>query len=199
MLKLFLFLNMILIFVTKIFFDNGVVVTALIILRIIVLGVFTITYYKNIFTTVHNVTSNIVSNEVGVQTEELVNTTSCEDITSVGSESSFPNLVDVDSVGSESNYPIDSVGSESDYPNLEDVDSVGSESDFPDLVNADDNFYDIADPFVFYFHNSAPSCRLIEYTADGTDYLFFINIYGIFSIDPAIYTLDEFWQFLYNH
>lgn len=187
-------------------FNYGIVVTAIIILKIIVLGVFTYIYYKNIFTTVLYITSDVVVyKEAGVQTEELDNTTSCEDITSVGSESAFPNLVDVDSVVVGSNYQeivnADSVGYETNYPDLEDVDSVGSESDSQllDLVNADDNFYDIADPHVYFFHIETPESQYVEYVIDGIEYIYIFNNYGIFSVDPAIFTMSEFWSLLMNH
>jgi len=62
------------------------------IIRIIVLGVQTYTLYKKFFTTV-KFGSCIISKEAGVQTEPLDNTTSCENVTSVGSESAFPKLI----------------------------------------------------------------------------------------------------------
>ena len=55
----------------EMFFNNDSIV---VVSAILVLGVFTYTYYNNIFTTVHNTSNTIVYKEVGVQTESLVNT-----------------------------------------------------------------------------------------------------------------------------
>lgn len=67
-------MNLILILFTKMFFNNDSIV---VVSAILVLGVFTYTFYNNIFTTVHNTSNTIVYKEVGVQTESLVNTVPC--------------------------------------------------------------------------------------------------------------------------
>ena len=67
-------MNLILILFTIMFFNNDSIV---VVSAILVLGVFTYTFYNNIFTTVHNTSNTIVYKEVGVQTESLVNTVPC--------------------------------------------------------------------------------------------------------------------------
>jgi len=49
--------------------DSGIIVTA-----VIVLGIFTYSFYNNVFNTVHNTSNTIVNKEVEVQTDSLNNT-----------------------------------------------------------------------------------------------------------------------------
>jgi hypothetical protein len=60
-----------LILFTIMFFNNDSIV---VVSAILVLGVFTYTFYNNIFTTVQNTSNTVEYKEVGVQTESLVNT-----------------------------------------------------------------------------------------------------------------------------
>jgi len=69
-------------------FNSKLVLTFFVILRYIVLCVHFYTLYKKLTITVQN-GCNVVYKEAGVQTEP---TTSCENVTSVGSESAFPKI-----------------------------------------------------------------------------------------------------------
>jgi hypothetical protein len=80
-------MNLILILFTIMFFNNDSIV---VVSAILVLGVFTYTFYNNIFTTVHNTSNTIVYKEVGVQTESLVNTSPCIDSISELPKSTYP-------------------------------------------------------------------------------------------------------------
>jgi hypothetical protein len=69
------------------FFNNDSIV---VVSAILVLGIFTYTFYNNIFTTVHNTSNTILYKEVGVQTESLVNTIPNKDPISELPESTYP-------------------------------------------------------------------------------------------------------------
>lgn len=208
-------MNLIFILFTIMFFNNDSIV---VVSAILVLGVFTYTFYNNIFTTVHNTSNTVEYREVGVQTESLVNTApSTESISELsGSTNSF--LWDLFQVWLKKLYGINGtdivrtptdvkvvnwlckLNSSQSIPSSNEI-SGSSESNIQELVEVSDLIYDNSESV----QELVSLYDIMDYTQYGHaisqpnaifDHIFFNNIHQYFifindiilSVNPDLIT-----------
>lgn len=187
-----------------------IIKSVIFVIAILILGLFIFTYPDYFITTIYNDNGDTVNNivaykEVGVQTEEIIDTfysldvsqiTSFNDVTSVVSESE---LVKVQSevvvniinnvykeVGIQAVENINSVSSLnlSQFTSFSDVTSVISEFN---LVSIPPKIYDITDLQIFEQYFSIPSTEISKMIINETVFEILITDSGIYTYDPELF------------